>query len=1470
MPRSCALAVAKALFACWLVLPLSTVAGGQSLTSLSNTAASAAPASLGFASVVLGATSASQVVMLRNVGNETLQVSTITVAGAHATDFAASNTCGTPVSPGGSCAITVSFRPSAVGVRTASIVIKGNITDRAVGLTGSGTMPPQPAITLTPPSAGFSSVVVGSTGAPQTLTLRNTGKGTLRISSIALVGTHPGDFSSTNTCNAPVPPDSICTLSVSFRPTVLGARAASIVIKSNIVDRIVGLSGTGVAPPPPVLSVAPSSIVFPATVVSATAESQAVTLRNTGRGTLQVTTITVTGANAADFAASNSCGKPVLPAASCSISVSFRPSATGSRSAAIEIKGNIPTARVTLSGIGSVPETISISGTLSVTGGILIDADTNDPRQTASANNDTCAVSQSVAAPAVIGGYVTQVATGRTGDRFAAATDKFDVYRATLTAGATIELMTAGFNPDAASMNVLHLGLLSADCVTYLQSAPEDLGVKSILVRQTGEYFVVVYAAKGGSNYLMRLLPPASGVTTMAQEDPSGVPDFVEDQIVLSKGDPSGLKQILSGPVVSSGGLLPRPPSKIVSPAASVGTNAVLGDADGFRRTLGAYLSERSITAGEIRDYGAVASVKVGRRVAIAAIRAKAAASGWARASEALTGEGRAEDTRSIQEALGVRFGSEKLQRYVELHEIAQDLALQTGARRGELNLIRTTRSVGDPQSYLQRWHYDAIQLSQALGLYEAAQKSDVVVAVIDSGVFLRHPDFADRLAPGFDFIEEPAVAIDGDGLDPDPDDPGYLDAVGNPGYHGTHVAGTVAAAADNGIGVAGVAGSGGRVRVMPLRVCGQGGCPSVSIANAIRFAAGETVAGVKAARRADIINLSLGGDGACPQVFQDAITAARAAGVLVFAAAGNGYQQGNPALTPANCEGVIAVAATGPDGSRAFYSTAQPYVDIAAPGGDSSRIQFPQPQVHSTWAIGSRRGTQDTRSPAYRALQGTSMASPHAAGVAALMRSVWSSMTPADFDAALALGKLTSSAGGAPGKTPTLGYGIVDAAKSVAFALDKARTGSGGAYLSVDPAILDFGVSGSTQAVVVRKTGGVAVRDISSLVFARWLTITKTAGSAIEDTYSLSVDRTGLAAGAYSAIVRVTDTLGATADVTVSMTVSNPAATSSSGTAVYVLVWDFTQRRTVAFVELEPTTLSARPFRLVPARSSNTYLLVAGSDADNDGIICEVGELCSAWPITDKLSAISSSRATADVALSVGFENRSVATVKNASVGGIWVGELSGARVLMLTAESGELQALRLDDGPLDSTLWGRATAVGRDIRVEYTAADAGTVSGSGVLQGVIEERRKITGDHVFTDASGIVVARQKAELVFDGLYNNPSALSLVTGRWSNAGGGYSLEIDAAGKLSLTDGQSGCKGSGQIRVVDPAHNMYDLQLSLGGCGGAYAPFNGAQLDGLATLSPGVAGAKPIIYFVGQSRLGPKVYPALFIAEPAD
>ena len=1468
-PLSRAPSATEAPFLCWLVIPLLAVAGGRSFAQLSGTTASVSPASVGFASAVTGTASEPRTVTLRNTGGSTLRVSTITVMGAHAADFTADNSCGLPVAPGGSCAITVSFRPSAVGARTGSIVIKGNIADRTVGLTGSGTAPPQPAIALTPPSAGFSSVIVGSTSAAQTLMLRNTGKGTLRISSITLTGTHPADFAANNTCGAPVAPDATCTLSVSFRPSVLGARAASIVIKSNIADRTVGLSGTGVVPPPPVLSVSPSRIAFPGTVVGETAEAQAVTLRNTGRGTLQIATITVNGGNARDFAAGNSCGSPVAPGASCAISVSFRPSAIGSRSAVIEIKGNIPTVGVAVSGIGAVPETISISGTLSVNGGLLIDADTNDPRQPAIGGNDTCSLSQSAVAPAVIGGYVTQLATGRAGDRFAAATDKFDVYRTKLTAGATIELLTAGFNPDAASTNVLHLGLLSADCLTYLQSAPEDLGVKSMLVRQTGEYFVVVQAAKGGSNYLLRLLPPPAGVSSTKQDDTSGVPDFIDGQVVLSKGGQSGLRQVLGGGI-GSGGLFPRPSTKTFSPSAIAGTTAAVGDADGFRRTLGAYLGERSVSVGEIRDYGAIASVKVDRRAAVAAIRAQDAGTGWSRASEALTGEGRAKDTRSIQEALGARFVSEKLQRYIELHEIAQDLALETGARRGELNLIRTTESVGDPQAYLQRWHYDAIQLGQALGLYAASPKSDVLVAVIDSGVFLGHPDLADRLAPGYDFIEEPAVAIDGDGLDSDPDDPGYLDAAGNPGYHGTHVAGTVAAAADNGIGVAGVAGSGGRVKVMPLRVCGQGGCPSVSIANAIRFAAGETVAGVRAARKADIINLSLGGVGACPQVFQDAITAARAAGVIVFAAAGNGYQQGNPALTPANCEGVIAVAATGPDGSRAFYSTVQPYVDIAAPGGDSSRIQFPQSQVHSTWAIGSRRGIEDTRSPAYRSLQGTSMATPHAAGVAALMRSVWSAMTPADFDSALTLGKLTSSAGGASGKTQAFGYGLVDAAKSVAYALDKARTGGGGAYLSADPAVLDFGTSGSTQALTVRKVGAAAVRDISPLVFARWLTIARTASSALEDTYTLSVDRTGLAAGAYSVVVRITDTLGATTDVTVSMVVASPVATSSSGTAVYVLVWDFTQRRTVAFVELDPSTLAARPFRLAPARSSNTYLLVAGSDADNDGVICEVGELCSAWPISDKLSAISSSRPTADVALSVGFENRSVATVKNASVGGIWVGDLSGSRVLMLTAESGDLRALPLDNGPLDSMIWGRASAVGRDIRIEYTAADADAVSGSGVVQGVIEERRRIAGDHVFTDASGNVVSRQQIEFAFDGLYNNPSALSLVTGRWINAGGGYSFAIDANGKLSFSDGQSGCKGSGQISVIDPAYNMYDLRLSLGGCDASYASFNGAQVDGLATLAPGTAAAKPAFYVVGQGRLGIKIYPVLLIAEPAD
>lgn len=478
--------------------------------------------------------------------------------------------------------------------------------------------------------------------------------------------------------------------------------------------------------------------------------------------------------------------------------------------------------------------------------------------------------------------------------------------------------------------------------------------------------------------------------------------------------------------------------------------------------------------------------------------------------------------------------------------------------------------------------------------------------------------------------------------------------------------------------------------------------------------------------------------------------------------------------------------------------------------------------------------------------------------------------MTPADFDTALAAGKLTSAVAGASSKTKEYGYGLIDASKSVAYALEKNQ--SGGAtpsYLSADPSSLDFGASGTTQALNVRKFGNVAVRDLSPLVGTKWLKIAKSGSSASSETYTLSVDRAGMVPGAYSVVVRIIDTLGAAQDVVVSMRVVGSTATSSSAAPIYVLVYDVIAKKTVAQAEVDATTVTAIDFSVKPLESTNPYLLIAGSDADNDYFICDVGELCSAWPIDEKLSGIPSSTSTANVKLTVGFENRSVESVKNADVGGIWVGELSNSELLVFTAETGAAQGLAISDESFDATIWGSVDSSGSEVRIDYTAASDGQVSGTGVLSGEIEERQSISGDLVFTDTAGNTDSESGVALSFIDVYNNPSSLALVTGKW---GDDYerSYEIDSSGRLSFSDLRSGCKGSGQIRVIDPSFNMYDLRFTLSGCASQFSSFNGSLVTGLAVLDFDEDSIEPPMIFIGQNRVGSSVYPTILIASPVN
>lgn len=326
---------------------------------------------------------------------------------------------------------------------------------------------------------------------------------------------------------------------------------------------------------------------------------------------------------------------------------------------------------------------------------------------------------------------------------------------------------------------------------------------------------------------------------------------------------------------------------------------------------------------------------------------------------------------------------------------------------------------------FANQWHYyEAVAGINLPAAWDRATGAGIKVAVIDTG-YRPHADLAANILPGYDFIINTAVSNDGTGRDTDPRDPGDWSVAGGCGtgsgassssWHGTHVAGTIAAVSNNGAGVAGVAYG---AKIVPARVLGRCGGYTSDIADAIVWTSGGAVTGVPTnANPVRVINMSLGGQSTCGATLQNAINSARARSTVVVVSAGN--SNANVSLfSPANCVGVIAVGATTRTGTKASFSNYGTAVDISAPGADG---------ILSTLNAGTSTPGADN----YVYYQGTSMAAPHVAGVAALMLSKNAALTPDQVEAMIKSSAkpfpVAFSGGG--------GAGILDAKKAVDTAM--------------------------------------------------------------------------------------------------------------------------------------------------------------------------------------------------------------------------------------------------------------------------------------------------------------------------------------------------------------------------------------------------------------------------------------------------
>ncbi|MGM0554339.1 MAG: S8 family serine peptidase [Pseudomonadota bacterium] len=792
------------------------------------------------------------------------------------------------------------------------------------------------------------------------------------------------------------------------------------------------------------------------------------------------------------------------------------------------------------------PQTYTLSGTVEPLALSRADIDTNDSATSIEQRNDTRATAQPLGNPGVAGGFV---AAPDTDTRFGAAGDEWDMFVAELETGQQIVLQY----PDP---SVAELGLYLQEATGVLQDAVPAVGVRGELTAQSsGTYYIGVRAHAGQSGYLLRIEPASTSLRLQhnGPRAPRLSDAIVPGQMIVRARQGAGATGE-DGVALASG----------VEPLAT--------SAPGMQVLRGASDREQlwEIPAGtEIRTLGTRG---------ITPLDARHQPFTWASPEQ----EARHHTLLAIAAMRG----------HPDVVDAAPNL------------FVQTQRLPNDPRHSFQ-WFHDNVDLPDAWDTTTGGTDDDpVIVAVVDTGVFLDHEDLQGQLLNGYDFVSDPERSSDGDGIDPDPDDPGDSTTPGESSWHGTHVAGTIAAATDNAIGIAGIS---WEARIMPIRVLGLGGGTTYDVLQGVRFAAGlPNDSGTTPARPADIINLSIGGG-----IYAEAEAALyrriRDRGILITAASGNSGAP--PVIYPAAYADVLAVGATDPLDQRAPYSSYGAELDLVAPGGDT-RFDRTGDGYGDGIASTFVDDTSGTRESEYAFFQGTSMATAVVSGVLALGRAMNPELDTSTVRFLLDRGDLTAGPG-TGGWEPETGWGLINAPMTISAAAEMAGQPLP-PNLSVSPAQVDFGFTVNDLSLYLRNTGGgeLAINDIDA---PDWVSITP---DTVDDRglglYRIRLLRERLAPGHHSGTVRVTSDSDGTQDIPVEARVSarDPAHDTVGRIAVHLL--DAAGDR-VATQGVERQD-GAYPYRFEDVPPGE-YRVIATTDMNGDDGVCQAMEACGADP---------------------------------------------------------------------------------------------------------------------------------------------------------------------------------------------------------------------------------------------------------------